>query len=279
VAWHIVKLDAEIVITDDQKLAGLDKTAVLQAIEATLRAMPQIAGVGPAPAGTPRTHQIGLRMTASWQAVGDDGLPRAIASSGPGGLVVTMEAQAEQRMEQGTPDVARRQVDATVPVSAERAPDMAPFVQERLRRAAEVAIADALGELWARGLKDPEILALLDDETAWRRTAGVREVGERALVEARAKLEEAARGSRKDLAVVAAAALGRLGQAESVEPLIGVLGSIHAEVVDAALLSLSDIGTPPALDAIRDAAANHPIRSIRQRATALLQERAARPGP
>jgi HEAT repeat protein len=162
----------------------------------------------------------------------------------------------------------------------ERAAALTEFLLARLNRAVEMATTDVLAELWARQLSDTQVLDFMDTRVLWRKVAAAREVGERRLLQARTEVEAAARDPRQDLAAVATAALGRLGRTESVPVLTGLIDSEHPAVVDAALASLADIGDEAALGQLRQAAAQHPDASVRQRAAALLQERAARPtGP
>jgi HEAT repeat protein len=207
----------------------------------------------------------------------DAGQPRSAAGKpSQGAVIVTLMAHAERPVPKGEPDIAERTLDVSLPLSEERAAELKAFLTARLQEASAVATADVLGELWARGLDEAAVLALLDDDVLWRRVAGAREAGERGLKAARERLEKAARDSRKDLAVVAAAALGRLGDPRSVPVLIECLGATRAEVVDAVLGALTDIGSAPALAAIQRMATEHGNPEIRQRAAALLQGRAGR---
>lgn len=275
--WHVQKLKAKAELTEDQKLPALDEAALTARLTEVVGKMPQVIGMGEPPETVPVAQRLGLQLTVAWQVMDLEG--KAQPAQHPptdGNLVLTVTAHAEQAAVKGEREMAERTIDATVPLPAEREQGLAPFVTTRLQQATEQAVSDVLGELWARGLQDSEILALLDENTPWRKMAGAREVGERGLKAGRDKLEKAAKDSRKDIAAVAAAALGRLADPHSVPVLVRLLGQIHPEVLDAALVSLVDIGTPEALAAVQKLSEEHENPDIRQRAIGLLQERAAR---
>ena len=99
---------------------------------------------------------------------------------------------------------------------------------------------------------------------------GAREAGERKLERARLPLQKLARGSRREPAVVAVAALGRLGHPDSVPVLVQCVDSMHLDVVDAALQALAEMRAPGAHTALVDLAQHHGEASVRQRAAALL---------
>jgi hypothetical protein len=275
--WHVQKLKTKAEVTEDQKLPALDEAALSARLTETVAKMPQVLGLGEPPETVPVEQRVGVQLTMAWQVMDLEG--KAQPAQHPpvdGNLVLTVTAHAEQASLKGDREVAERTIDATVPLPAERELGLAPFVVTRLQQASEQAVSDVLGELWARGLEDPAILTLLDDDAPWRKMAGAREVGERGLKAGRDRLEKAARDSRKDIAAVAAAALGRLADPHSVPVLTRLLAAIHPEVLDAAMVSLVDIGTPEALAAVQKLSEEHENPDIRQRATGLLQERAAR---
>jgi len=186
-------------------------------------------------------------------------------------LHVAVMAHAERQGADGRAEIAQAHVSARVPMPARRANDLAAFVRIRLLRAASMAVTDALGQLWVRRMESGQIEALLDDRDPFKRAAAVREVGERGMVEARPKVETAALSSRRDLAVVAAAALGRLGDVASLPTLESCLDSPSPEVMDAAIVAISEIADPAARKALETAAKDHPMAWIRQRAKALLE--------
>lgn len=275
--WHVVEFLARADLPDDQRVAGLDEKALTAALVETVGKMPQVQGYGPAEATVPLGQRAAVMVAVSWQLLDDAGHPRSATSKpSQGTVIMTLMAHAERPVAKGEPEIAERTLDVSLPLSEERAAELGPFLTARLQEATAVATADVLGELWARGLDEAAVLALLDDDVLWRRVAGAREAGERGLKAARERLEKAARDSRKDLAVVAAAALGRLSDPRSVPVLIDCLGATRPEVVDAALGALTDIGSAPALAAIQRVATEHGNPEIRQRAAALLQGRAAR---
>lgn len=274
--WHITQLEAKAEMPDDQRAPGLDDAGLTAKVAETVGKMPQVSGLG-LPQDPHTAHQLGVHVTVGWQLVDLAGRSQPMATApAEGNLVLSVTAHAEESAKKGQREMAERTIDATVPLPADRDKGLAPFLTVRVQQATQQAISDVLGELWARGLDDAAVLALLDAAEPWRKMAGAREIGERDLKAGREKLEKAARDSRKDIATVAAAALGRLGDPRSVPVLERLLGAIHPEVLDAALVSLIDIGSPEALAAVKRVADEHENPDIRQRAASLLQERAAR---
>ena len=180
-------------------------------------------------------------------------------------------AHAERLGGDGRPEVAEAHVSARVPMPPRHAANLTAFAQVRVLRAAGLAVTDALGQLWVRPRSDAQVRALLSDRAPFRRAAAVREIGERGIVETRELVEKAALGSRSDLAVVAAAALGRLGQPASLPTLRSCLESPSPEVADAAVLAISEIADPAARKILEQTARDHPLPWIRQRAGALLE--------
>ncbi len=279
--FHIVDLQIEQHVGADQAVPGVDNARLDREFRPTIAKLPQVRGVGPLPKGALPTDQVGVDIAVSWQVVDLEGtLKPASAPPEWGSLILTVIAHAERAVADDQAPVAERTFQATVPMPPERSATLPQFLLARLDRAVEMATTDVLAELWARQLNDAQVLDLMDTRVLWRKVAAAREVGERRLTQARVDLEAAARDPRQDLAAVATAALGRLGRAESVPVLTELIDSDHSAVVDAALASLADIGDEAALAQLRQAAAQHPEAAVRQRAAALLQERAARPtGP
>jgi len=188
-------------------------------------------------------------------------------------LLLAVHAFGEQRPEKGKREVAESKVDAQLPMPAKVFADFPAFLRPRLHKAAQTAVANVLGQLWARGLDDTAVAKLLDDAETWRQAAAAREVGERKLLASRVKVEKLARSSRGELAAVAVAALGRLGHAASLPVLQKALDSSHLEVADAALVALLDLATPEALQRVAGAAENHPSDFVKMRAAWLLRQR------
>jgi HEAT repeat protein len=150
--------------------------------------------------------------------------------------------------------------------------DFPVFLKDKLGQAAAIAVTDALHQLWAAGLTDAELTPLLaEDVTLVQQAAAAREAGERKLLATREPLEALARTGRRDVAQVAVAALGRLGDVRSVPVLVEVLDSSHGEVVDAALQALADIQLPESMNALQTAADQHVDPAVRKRAKALLE--------
>lgn len=187
-----------------------------------------------------------------------------------GQLHFAVTAHAERLGSDGRPEIAQATPTGAVPMAAARVDDLATYAAVRLSRAAAMATADALGQLWARHLPDAQVLATLGGGDPWRRAAAIREAGERGLTEGREAIERAAADSRRDLAVVAAAALGRLGDARSLPVLQACLSHRDPEVIDAALSALADM---PGAEArtLLEGAKSHPHPWIRQRASSLLE--------
>ncbi len=86
-------------------------------------------------------------------------------------------------------------------------------------------------------------------------------------------LEKLARSTKRELAIVAVAAVGRLGDAKSVPVLVACIDSGHLDVVDAALQALADMAAPEAHAALLRTATEHGEAGIRQRAADLLRTR------
>jgi len=270
--WSLAAFAADVAVPDDQQLAGLGPAGLTDKLRKIVLDLPQFAPP-PAPAVA---DPVGVQVLTSWQATDQDSKAVPILlPPGGGSLLVRVVAHAE-RMGAKPSDIAERTVEAALPFPAERAGAVPDFVFARLRQAVALAVQDAVGELWARRLTDPQVQALVGKGPLWQQMAGAREVGERKLADARPALEKAARDSRKDLAAVAAAALGRLQDDKSTPVLVALLDGPHLEVVDAALGALADIGGAAALVALKDAAKRHPVQVIRERAKGLLEAKPER---
>lgn len=220
-----------------------------------------------------RDRAVGLLVRASAAVLGADGkVLRIQDATAQDELTLSVAVHAERGGADGRPEIGASELTAAVPLggSGKRAPG--DFVRVRLVRAAGMAASDALGQLVVRGIADDKVLAMLDDREAWRQLAALREVGERGLVAGRARAESAATSSRKDLALVAIGALGRLGDPASLGALRNALDARAVEVVDAAMLAIADIGGPEAQRTIGAVATEHRSPWIRRRAAHLLEQ-------
>ena len=100
-------------------------------------------------------------------------------------------------------------------------------------------------------------------------TEKAKQIGVKALQD----LVKLARSTKRELAIVAVAAVGRLGDAKSVPVLVACIDSGHLDVVDAALQALADMAAPEAHAALLRTATEHGEAGIRQRAADLLRTR------
>ena len=276
--WQLAPVEVRVELPPDQDIAGLDEAALTTLATTTLRAMPQVLSVEPTLTTYLGPTQAGLHIEAAWQLVDADQKPRSMhqpATDGALALVVTVHA--EQAQARGKGEAAQHVVRATLPLSAERHEAMDEFVRNRLQRALETAAQHALGELWARGLTDDQVIKLLKDEADWRQTAATREVGERKLLQAVADVEKLAGSSKRDVALVAVATLGRLGQVRSVPVLRSAADARHLDVVEAALQALLDMPGPEAHAALEAVATDHADDPVGKRARALLDAPAPPP--
>lgn len=272
--WQIQPLVVELELGADQAVAGLDLAAVQQEVTAGLRTMPQVLGVDPTATVWDGGHQAGVQVAVRWQLFDSEGKPRSVtADAVDGALLLAVAVHAEQALLKGRGEMAEHLFRATLPLPAHRQESLDVFLKARLAQALQPAAAQALGELWVRQLPDAAVVELLTDDEDWRKVVGAREVGERKLKTARVTLEKLARASKRDPAIVAVAALGRLGQAASVPVLVTCIDSGHLDVADAALQALADMAAPEARAALTRAAAEHPDPAVQRRAADLLRNR------
>ncbi len=272
--WRIQPLVVELELADDQAVAGLDLAAVTAEVAAGLRAMPQVLAVDPTATTYVGKQQAGVQVTVRWQLFDAASKARSVtAEPVDGALVLAVGVHAEQAVLHGRGELAEHLLRATLPLPAQRQEPLDAFLKARLVSALQPAAARALGELWARQLPDDAVVDLLAEDEDWRKSVGAREVGERKLARARVALEKMARSTKRDLAVVAVAALGRLGDGKSVPVLVACIDSGHLDVVDAALQALADMPAPEAQAALKTAAEEHAEPAIRQRAAELRKAR------
>jgi len=227
------------------------------------------------PRDLPRTARTGLVLAAAALAVDDTGAPATLEAATQ--VLLQVRVHAERGDDAGRPIIGEAQVEAPLPLPPQRKGAGLPaFLAARAVAAAAIAASDAGGQLLVRELDDATVRAWLGDPAPWRTIAALREVGERAMVGEREAVQGLARRSRPDIVTVAAATLGRIGDAGSVPVLVAVLGSASAEVCDAALAGLAELrsarddAAQAATAALRAAASQHPLPWIRQRARSLL---------
>ncbi len=266
---------------------GVDPSALEAAIRAGLAADGPFATAGLAAADearkvpqTARRARAGLELT--WQAVplDDAGAPTALIDATQ--LLVRVSAHAERMGRDGAPLLADLTLEAPGPLPEARKGDaLAGLLLRRLKVASVVAAQDVGGQLLARELDDDGVRSWLKASTPWQQMAGAREAGERGLRDVKPTLEDFARRSRPDVATVAAATLGRIGDRRSVPALRAALLASQAEVADAALVALVDLArdqrVASAAAAVRQAAVEHPSAWIRHRALSLLGSLPATP--
>lgn len=272
--WRIQPLVVELELAEDQAVPGLDHDGVTREVLADLRALPQVLAVEPTATTYLGKNEAGVQVSVRWQFFDSDGKPHGVnAPAVDGALVLAVGVHAEQAVLHGRGEVAEQLFRATLPLPAHRQEPLDVFLKSRLASALQPTAEHALGELWARQLPDAGVIDLLDEDEDWRKAVGAREVGERKLVAARVALEKLARSSKHELAVVAVAALGRLGEVKSVPVLVACADSGHLDVVDAALQALADMAAPEARAALKTIAQEHGEPAIRQRAAELLKTR------
>ncbi len=224
----------------------------------------------------PLAEQVGVALTLDYAGSGPK-LVRPDRAAEGATLIVSAVAHVERGGPKGKPEVGRATVDAAGPLVRAAPASLRRRVRARLVRAATLATQRALGQLWALHQPEATLLAVVKRGDPWQRAAALQEVGERGLVGSVDAVERACASSLADVAQVAAAALGRLGQARSVPVLIGLLRTAPPEVADAALFALHEIGGAPARAAIAQAAKSHASAWIRLRAGALLDAGSSQP--
>jgi len=219
-----------------------------------------------------RDEKVGILLQITATLRGTDGkeVP-ANAPASAGQMHIKTTVHAERGDENGRPEIGLSSMQAAVPVTARHIDKLDRFSAVRVVRAAAFAASDALGQLAVRHVDDATVRGYLASDTVWQRVAAVREVGERGIEEELEAIHEAARSSRKDIALVAIATLGRLGKKASVDVLIEALDRPAVAVIDAALVALADIGDGRAVEAITRIAKTHPAPWVRRRARSLLR--------
>lgn len=273
--WLIRELQVELQLEADQRVAGADEAAVSAAVQQGLIKAETIGGVGPQP-GFALADQAGLWLQIAWQRLDDRGRPQPLQHAADGQLMLLVIAHAETAAAgKRQHEVAERTKRSLLPVPSSVS-DWPGWLLPRVQRAAEVAAVEVLGELWARRAPEADLAAALHAPALWQVLASTREVGERRLAVHRADLEKLSRDSRREVAVIAVAALGRLGGAESVATLRHLVDHGPPEVVDAALVSLAGLKEPAARTALTEFAADGDAE-LSARAKELLQGAAELP--
>jgi hypothetical protein len=272
--WHVVAVQVSTVLEEAQQVPGVNERVLQETLSEVVAGLAPVAKVGQPPPEVPKSEWVGVGLELAWQRLDSDHAPRgATEPASDGDLQLIVTAEVHQPQPEGPPATAQARFQGEVPLPAERIADFPLFLSDKLGQAAAIAVADALHQLWAGGLRDDEILPLLaDDELPERQSAASREAGERRLAAARDRLEALTRSGRRDVAQVAAAALGRLDDARSVPVLVDALNSAHGDVVDAALQALAEMSLPTARQALQGAAEQHVDPGVRKRAKVLLQK-------
>ncbi len=273
--WLVRELQVELQLEDSQRAAEADQPAVHAAVRQGLAKAETIGGVGDLP-GFARADQAGLLLQIAWQRLDDRGQPQPLQHPGDGQLMLLVIAHAETAgSHQRQNEVAERTKRSLLPLPA-GVTDWPGWLLPRIQRAAEVAAVEVLGELWARQAPQADLVAALQSPVLWKVLASAREVGERRLSAQRPDLETLTRDSRREVAVIAAAALGRLGGKASLATLKGLVDHGSPEVVDAALVALAGLKEPEAQAALAQIAGEADAE-VAARARELLQKAAELP--
>lgn len=219
-----------------------------------------------------KASRVGVSVTVSAGIFDRDGKEMTVDDAGPNvELAMSVAVHVERGGPDGRPEIGVSDLTAAVPFPAHYRERAAEFVAVRLVRAANLAAADALGQLAIRNMDDKDVIGLLASRAVWQQVAALREVGERGLEAGLKHAQAAALDSRKNIALVAIGALGRLGNEQSVATLEKALDARALEVIDAALTAIADIGGPRARDTISTISSRHRSPWIRRRAAHLLR--------
>jgi len=266
-----------------QSVASLTDALMRPAVVDMLAGLELIKGLGSSvrpggatdcAAGVDRERGVGISLNMAVMVLDSEGRPVSPADlQGPGELSVVVAAHVERGGDDGRPEIGVSDLHAAVPITPRRVARAAEFARVRLIRAAAIATADALGQLAVRRATNDAIKKMLGSDIAWQQLGALREAGERGFVDALDDIHTLAASSRKDIALVAIATLGRLGKAESAPVLQRALEAGSLEIVDAALVALVDVGTEDALAVVKAVAARHPSGFVRKRARLLLERR------
>ncbi len=267
--WQIRELQVTLNAADNQAVAGVDAQRVRTEASLALAGMPFVGAIG-----TPRDPSpaswCGVDLQVAWQAEDAAGLSVALAATEAVAVGVQIRAQAETAASRADHSETALRV-ATVQLPKPAGVDLATWLPPRLGRAAAQVTADVLAELWARRRSDAQIVQGLAHTDVWKASACAREAGDRKLVAERPRLEKLCRDTRKDVALVACTALGRLGGDQSVPVLAQAVQARQPEVVAAALDALEMLHSEAAKRALAEVAREHPVELVRARAGQILQ--------
>ncbi|MBM4343279.1 MAG: HEAT repeat domain-containing protein [Deltaproteobacteria bacterium] len=267
--WQIREFRVAATPPGDQNASAAQAEAIRAAAVAALAEAPLVGAVGAPRDPSPATW-CGVDVHVAWQAENATGHVVPIGDTKAAALGVQVRVQAEAAGERaGQGEMAMRVATLQLPKPAQA--DLATWLPPRLGRAVAQSTVDVLAELWARRRPQAELALCLSDGDVWKLSACAREAGERKLAAGRPRLDKLCRDTRKDVAVVACTALGRLGGEQSVPVLAQALEGRHPEVVAAALDALEMLHTPAARQALADCARDHPAEMVRSRAEQLLQ--------
>ncbi len=266
--WQIREFRVALQPPPGQAVVGVDGEKVRAEAAQALAEVALVGTIG-APRDPSPASWCDVDIQLSWQAEDAAGMAVALEAPTAIALGVQIRAQAEttaSRADQA--EVALRV--ATVQLPKPAAVSLGAWLPPRLGRAVAQVTADVLAELWARRRTDVEIVQGLVDADVWKVSACAREAGDRKLVAERPRLDKLCRDTRKDVALVACTALGRLGGDQSVAVLSQAVQARQPEVVAAALDALDMLHTPAARQALGEVAREHPVELVRARAEQIL---------
>ncbi|MSQ81743.1 MAG: HEAT repeat domain-containing protein [Myxococcales bacterium] len=273
--WTITSLQVAVAVNPGQEVTGVANASLQSATATALTELGLVSAVGGAGDPSPLTW-AGLDLQVSWQAEDAAGMAVAVAAPTAVALGVQMRAQAAAHVATGgQAELAWRVATVQLPKPVAIV-DLSAWLIPRLSRAAAHTAADVLAELWARRLDNAAVAAGLLHPDVWRASACAREAGDRGLHAERKPLEKLCKDTRKDVALVACTALGRLGGIASIATLDAALRARHPDVIAAALDALAMVRNEAALQVLRQAAKDHEIEPVRVRAAQLVAEVSAR---
>ena len=264
-----------VAVESGQEVIGVADASLQSATAAALTELGLVSAVGSAGDPSPLTW-AGLDLQVSWQAEDAAGMAVPVAAATAVAIGVQVRAQAAAHVAKGSPaELALRIATVQLPKPAAIV-DLSGWLIPRLSRAAAQTAADVLAELWARRLDDAAVATGLRHPDVWRASACAREAGDRGLHAERKPLEKLCKDTRKDVALVACTALGRLGGVASIATLDAALRARHPDVIAAALDALAMVRNEAALEVLRQTAKDHEIGPVRVRAGQLVAEVTAR---
>lgn len=266
--WQIREFRVALQPPPGQAVVGVDGEKVRAEAALALADVALVGTIG-APRDPSPASWCGVDIQVGWQA--EDAAGMAVALDAPAAVALGVQIRAQAESAASRPDQAEVALRvATVQLPKPASASLAAWLPPRLGRAVAQVTADVLAELWARRRTDAEIVQGLLDADVWKVSACAREAGDRKLVAERPRLEKLCRDTRKDVALVACTALGRLGGDQSVPVLAQAVQARQPEVVAAALDALDMLHTPAAQKALSEVAREHPVELVRARAEQIL---------